>query len=67
MKVFIYKVGDRKVAVAAENTTVAKHGLSQRYPGVSTLYLDVVDEIIQVNGNLTIDQQLTEIQQPTAD
>jgi hypothetical protein len=61
--IYVYRVGERTIAVAADSSTIANHGLNQKFANLQKRYLYRIDELIQVNGNLTIDQQLTEIQQ----
>jgi len=54
---YLYKIGDQKVVVAAASTTVAKHGLNQKFPGASATLIHLVDDMIQVQGTLTLEAE----------
>ena len=53
--IFVYKVNGKMVGVAAESGTVAKYGITQRYPDQEFRYLGKFQDFFQVNGNMIID------------
>lgn len=65
--IFLYQVDKQKVAIIAQSTTIANHGLNQRYPNVSKRYLGIIDEIFQVDGNMTMDGEFAIIDEPTTE
>ena len=62
--IYVYKINNEfNVGVIAENSTMARHGLDQKYPGVPVSYLAVLNEIMQVNGNVNMDSEVTVVKE----
>lgn len=58
--IYVYKINNEfNVGVIAENSTMARHGLDQKYPGVSVSYVAMLQEIMQVNGNVNMDSEVS--------
>lgn len=70
MKIFVYKVKMQQnhiqmVGVAAENSTVANHGIEQQFGKEAVYwYQGSIDLFMQVQGNLTIDGDVKIISDP---
>lgn len=57
MPIFVYKIAEKNVAIVAENSTVARDGLKNRYGNDVGTFLCTVDDIIQVTGNVVMDAE----------
>lgn len=57
--IYVYKINNEfNVGVIAENSTMARHGLDQKFPGVTVSYVAVLNEVFQVNGNVNMDSEI---------
>jgi hypothetical protein len=57
--IYVYKINNEfNVGVIAENSTMARHGLDQKFPGVAVSYVAVLNEVFQVNGNMNMDSEI---------
>lgn len=57
--IYVYKINNEfNVGVIAENSTMARHGLDQKFPGVVISYVTTLNEVFQVNGNMNMDGEI---------
>lgn len=59
MALYVYRLNDKiVVGVMAENSTVARDGLGQKYGNIPASFLCKVDDMFQVNGNIIMDGEV---------
>jgi hypothetical protein len=67
MPIFVYKVSINNdkinVGVMAENSTVARDGLTQKYGNSPASFLCRVDDLFQVNGNVVVDSEVNIVEE----